>query len=94
MQTMYDVSAFLGRFDRKSELTETLTQLLNVWQQMDSRGFPDQTLQNEANQLEHTLRSEFSLSPEDIQIISDNEEAFRSHLRHPSRPRTNKEAQP
>ena len=93
MRTMYDVSAFLDRFNRKSELTATLTQLLGVWQRMDSRGFPDQALQTEANQLEHTLRSEFSLSAEDIQAINDNEEAFRSHLRHPSRPRTSKEAQ-
>ncbi len=93
MRTMYDVPAFLDRFNRKSELTVTLTQLLGVWQRMDSRGFADQALQTEANQLEHTLRSEFGLSAKDIEIIRNNEEAFRSHLCHPSRPRSSKEAQ-
>lgn len=89
MQTMYDVSAFLERFGNNPKLATTLIELLDVWQQIDEdeHGFPDQTLQQRANQLIGAICSEFGLTKADLQTINDHEEAFRSHLRHPSRPR-------
>lgn len=87
MQTMYDVSAFLKRFNRSGELSTALVELLDVWQEADEHGFGNQNLQERANRLADTICSEYGLTKADIAIINDHEDAFRSHLRHPSRPR-------
>jgi hypothetical protein len=87
MQTMYDVSAFLKRFDHHTELSTALIELLDAWQEADEHGFGNQSLQERANTLADSIRSEYGLTKADIEIINDHEDAFRSHLRHPSRPR-------
>jgi hypothetical protein len=87
MQTLYDVSAFLKRFDHRTSLATALIELLDVWQEADGHGFGDQSLQEKANKLVDSICSEYGLTKADIEIISDHEDAFRSHLRHPSRPR-------
>ena len=91
MSEMYAVSEFLQRFGNSPELIADLIALLDIWQQVEEHGFMNQALQHEANTQVQMIRTKYGLSADDIIIIDDNEEAFRAHLSHPSRPQVNKE---
>lgn len=82
---MYDVSLFMKRFGNQPELSTRLVELLDVWQEADEHGFIDKSIQTHAYDLARQICDKYGLSPDDIRIINDNEEAFRAHLRHPSR---------
>lgn len=92
MSKIPDISDFLHRFSNMPELTADLILLLDTWQQAEEHGFRNHSLQQAASDQVQKMRSKYGLSAEEMIAISDNEEAFRTHLSHQSHPHNTTQA--